>query len=105
MLVLSRRPNEALHVGDDIVITVTRVRGDVVRLGIQAPKDVKIMRGELVGKPDRKKAEAEATETSVDAPLSIDAIELESDAEEAPIGNGPLTKFLRVVRADLASAS
>ncbi len=50
MLVLSRKSNQTLHIGDDIVVTVLRVRGDMVRIGIQAPADVKIMRNELIAK-------------------------------------------------------
>jgi carbon storage regulator CsrA len=47
MLVLSRKVNEEVHVGSDITITVLEVRGHVVRLGIKAPRDVRILRGEL----------------------------------------------------------
>jgi carbon storage regulator CsrA len=47
MLVLSRKQTQELRVGNDITITVLEVRGNVVRLGIQAPRDVRILRGEL----------------------------------------------------------
>lgn len=47
MLVLSRRENEQIKLGDEIVVTVVRVAGDRVRLGIEAPTDVLILRGEL----------------------------------------------------------
>ena len=47
MLVLSRRQSERIKVGDSIVITVVRVAGDRVRLGIEAPTDVVVLRGEL----------------------------------------------------------
>src|SRR5689334_8891022 len=46
MLVLSRKQTQELRVGNDITITVLEVRGNVVRLGIQAPRDVRILRGE-----------------------------------------------------------
>lgn len=48
MLVLSRRSDQAIHIGDDIVVTVLSVRGDQVRLGIQAPDSVTVLRDELV---------------------------------------------------------
>lgn len=47
MLVLSRRENERIRVGDSIVVTVVRVAGDRVRLGIEAPASVVVLRGEL----------------------------------------------------------
>ena len=47
MLVLTRKTDEQIMIGDDIKITLIRVRGNTVRLGIEAPRDVRIMRGEL----------------------------------------------------------
>ena len=47
MLVLSRKKNESIVINDHIVITVVEVRGDKVRLGIQAPKEVPIHRSEV----------------------------------------------------------
>jgi len=48
MLVLSRKPGEAIRIGDDIEISVIEVRGDTVRIGIEAPKSVAIFRQELL---------------------------------------------------------
>ncbi len=47
MLVLSRKKNESIVVNNDIVITVVEIRGDKVRLGIVAPKDVPVHRQEV----------------------------------------------------------
>jgi carbon storage regulator len=47
MLVLSRREHERIRLGDAIVVTVVRVAGDKVRLGIEAPPDVVVLRDEL----------------------------------------------------------
>ena len=47
MLVLSRRESERIRLGDSIVVTVVRVIGDKVRLGIEAPADVLVLREEL----------------------------------------------------------
>ena len=47
MLVLSRKESERIRLGDSIVITVVRVSGDKVRLGIEAPADVLVLREEL----------------------------------------------------------
>lgn len=47
MLVLSRKKNEVIHIGDDITITVVEQRGDKVRLGIVAPKEIPVHRKEV----------------------------------------------------------
>lgn len=48
MLVLSRKMNETIKIGDNIEIRILEVKGDTVRIGIEAPKSVDILRGELV---------------------------------------------------------
>jgi carbon storage regulator len=47
MLVLSRKESEKIRLGDSIVLTIVRVSGDRVRLGIEAPADMLILRQEL----------------------------------------------------------
>lgn len=47
MLVLSRKEAQRIRLGNDIVITVLRLAGDKVRLGIEAPKDMLVLRDEL----------------------------------------------------------
>jgi carbon storage regulator len=47
MLVLSRRESERIRLGESIVVTVVRVSGDKVRLGIEAPRDLLVLREEL----------------------------------------------------------
>ncbi|MBN1243009.1 MAG: carbon storage regulator CsrA [Spirochaetales bacterium] len=64
MLVLSRKLNERIIVGDDIVISVVEVRGDQVKLGIEAPRHVKVYRQEVfdaIQDENRRAAEAPAT--------------------------------------------
>lgn len=51
MLVLSRKQTERIRLGDSIVVTVVRVTGDKVRLGIEAPPDVVVLREELQREP------------------------------------------------------
>jgi len=48
MLVLTRKPHESLAIGDNIEITVLSVKGNQVQLGINAPKEVCILRDELL---------------------------------------------------------
>ena len=69
MLVLTRKVGERILVGDDIVITVLDARGDGVRIGIDAPRGVKIQREEVV----RAVAEANAEAAAASAVGSDDA--------------------------------
>ena len=48
MLVLSRKKNEGIVINDDIVVTIVEIRGDKVRLGIDAPRDVPVHRREVL---------------------------------------------------------
>jgi carbon storage regulator len=47
VLVLTRRPNQSIVIGGEIVVTVLEVRGDQVRLGIKAPREVDVHRDEV----------------------------------------------------------
>lgn len=47
MLVLSRYRDESIYIGDDVIITVVDIRGDRVRIGVQAPPDVSVHRQEV----------------------------------------------------------
>jgi len=48
MLILTRRPGESIQVGTDIEISILEIRGNQVRIGINAPADVLVLRSELV---------------------------------------------------------
>jgi carbon storage regulator len=65
MLVLSRRSNETIKIGDEIELRIIEVKGDTVRIGINAPKSVDILRGELVQLISESNTEA----TTVDSIL------------------------------------
>jgi carbon storage regulator len=73
MLVLSRKKNESIVVDDAIVITVVEIRGDKVRLGIEAPREVPIHRSEVYAAIHNATPSAEA-------------------ATEAPAGDMPVTQ-------------
>lgn len=60
MLVLSRRVGERLMIGDDIVITVIDVRSDGVRIGIDAPREVRVTRSEIYEAVTQSNREAAA---------------------------------------------
>lgn len=69
MLVLSRKKNESIIINDHITVTVVEIRGDKVRLGIDAPKDVTVHRREVYEAilNQSKLHEASASEVSPDA--------------------------------------
>lgn len=54
MLILTRGAGERIHIGDDIVIEVRRVHGSRASLAVEAPKEVRILRGELRESDERK---------------------------------------------------
>lgn len=62
MLILSRRKNESIVINDDITITVVEIRGDKVRLGIEAPKEVPVHRREVFEAIQRDKKGEELRE-------------------------------------------
>ena len=59
MLVLSRKRDERIVIGDNIVITVVEVRGDKVRLGIEAPSDIPVHREEILEAIRRSASESQ----------------------------------------------
>jgi carbon storage regulator len=65
MLILTRRAGETLIVGDDVSITVLGVKGNQVRLGVNAPKDVSVHREEIYQRIQREKS-LKAGETPVE---------------------------------------
>ena len=82
MLVLSRKKDESIIISDHITITVVEIRGDKVRLGIEAPKDVSVHRREvyeaILGQLRAREAEAQAPlpesgNRPAPAPISPDA--------------------------------
>lgn len=56
MLVLSRKKDESIVIGDGIVVRIVEIRGDKVRLGIEAPKDVPVHRQEVYDAIKRQEA-------------------------------------------------
>ncbi|MGD9793757.1 MAG: carbon storage regulator CsrA [Acidimicrobiia bacterium] len=58
MLVLTRRANQSIMIGNDVVITVLEVRGDQVRIGIKAPRTVTVHREEVFAEIQEQNKEA-----------------------------------------------
>jgi carbon storage regulator CsrA len=94
MLVLSRKKNESIVIGDNIQIEVLKVSGNTVRIGIRAPRNVKVLRGELApygisdedtsepaSKRDRNPADSVCESDSdytIEMNLPLDSLESES---------------------------
>jgi carbon storage regulator CsrA len=69
MLVLTRKHQERIHVGDNITVTVVRIKGNTVRIGIEAPQDVRVMRGEIA----HQNPETRSIELDLGQPLDANA--------------------------------
>ena len=69
MLILSRKINEKIMIGDDISISIIEIRGDQVRLGVDAPKSIKVFRQEVF---DAIKAENKAAAQSAPVLPALD---------------------------------
>ena len=69
MLILSRKVNEKVVIGEDITVSIIEVRGDQVRIGIDAPKKVKVFRQEVF---DAIKAENKAASQSTHVIPQVD---------------------------------
>ena len=73
MLVLSRQRDETIIIGDNVEVTVVDIRGDKVRLGITAPKDISVHRKEVyeaIRRENRQAAQPATTPPSVPPPPS-----------------------------------
>ncbi|EMI44883.1 MULTISPECIES: carbon storage regulator [Pirellulaceae] len=69
MLVLSRKEGEQLVIGDNIVITVNRIAGNRVAIGIEAPREVSIVRGELATQQVTKSTKSDSASPSAVAAM------------------------------------
>jgi len=62
MLVLTRKSNQSIMIGDDIEVSVLSVMGEKVRIGIRAPQDIPVFRTEIYLEIQRQEGQAETTE-------------------------------------------
>ncbi len=84
MLVLTRRAGESVVIGDGIVVTVIEVRGDGVRVGIQAPRSVKVHRAEVL-----EAVRAENVGASVDDDAAEAAVAALRSIRPGPVAGPP----------------
>jgi len=88
MLVLSRQKDESIMIGDDVKITIVDVRGDKVRLGISAPKEIPVHRMEIYEAIQREKEEKKDQEQPAEAaqeqPRKVAKKRAKKEPEEQP---------------------
>ncbi len=112
MLVLTRKLQEKIHIGDNITLTIVKVKGNTVRVGIEAPREVRIVRGELPQEEeaDSDKAKEEPTAAPQATTLPLNALikalaggastsTEPAPARRQPKGSGPLSGRMRASSA------
>lgn len=67
MLILSRKVDEKIKIGDNITITLIEVRGEQVKIGVEAPKNVKVFRQEVFNAIQTENREAAANSQTLEA--------------------------------------
>lgn len=106
MLVLTRKSQEKIQIGDNITITILRVKGQTVRVGIEAPRSTKVIRGELppIVAGEVSIAQSEESDSfehhelpAIELPASIiprkAGADVEDSADAAPVRRRPLARF------------
>ena len=84
MLVLSRKPNERIQIGPNITITIVNIQGGAVRIGIEAPRDVRVLRTELA-----ERIAQEMTEPTTRMPQGGVGQSARSDDASTPQNSSP----------------
>ena len=89
MLVLTRRANQSIMIGDDIVVTVLDVRGDQVRIGIKAPRAVGVHREEVFVALQRNEARVDLDDGPASDEPDHDVIDLDRIEAAEPVVASP----------------
>jgi carbon storage regulator CsrA len=102
MLVLTRKQKESIKIGDSIVVTILRVQGQSVRVGIEAPREVRVVRGELAATKPEDNAEKDAEPQVIE--FRFTAEQPAADSSSPPRTRGPLASLMATLHASGAVA-
>lgn len=90
MLILQRRPGESLRIGEDIEVSVVSMEGGKVRLAISAPRDITILRSELIGARDTNRDAVMEQVVSADLFTMLDELLPTVGGKSQPLSLKPL---------------
>ena len=115
MLVLTRKAGETIRIGNDVVIKVVQTGRGSVRLGIEAPAEMRILRGELLEWPTERRATLDAAEAidleCGDRPFVAEACvepavhKTRFQSEEEPLPGRSIRRILNSYRTSLAASA
>lgn len=93
MLVLTRKTQQQIKIGNNITVTIVRVTGQAVRVGIEAPEEIRVVRAEIVDKP-AKNGQHEGAQGAVESTSSAGSAKT-SDASQGSLPAAPLASRCR----------
>lgn len=109
MLVLARKKEEKIHVGPNITITIVQIKGGTVKIGIEAPAEVSVLRAELVGREPSRNGKRRPAARAATVPTDRESTPAEecagtSDPPSDPAAPRRRTSVVRHKRRGVESA-
>jgi carbon storage regulator CsrA len=94
MLVLTRKTEEIIRIGNDIQIRIVKIKGNSVRIGIEAPAEIQVLRGELESRPTvRLPVSTESAATEEPDRARLQQPEADASSDPSTDGRAPLAPF------------